>query len=123
MLRRSSSSSSSASSNGAAEEQAELSFGNVHVDFKAYRAKKGDEEVSLSAKEFELLKYLAQRPDVAVSRNQLLDEVWGYNNYPTTRTVDNFIARLRNKIEDVPDKPKFIVTVHGVGYKFVRADQ
>ena len=96
-----------------------LTIGNVVIDFKTYRAKKGTEEIELSAKEFELLKCLASRPDIPVTRDQLLDEVWGYNSYPTTRTVDNFIARLRQKIEDVPDHPRHIITVHGVGYKFV----
>lgn len=116
LLRRVSGASSSQDSS---KESNELSFGDVSIDFSGYRALKAGEEVSLSAKEFELLKYLSRRPDVAVSRNQLLDEVWGYNSYPTTRTVDNFIARLRNKLEDSPDKPQVIVTVHGVGYKFV----
>ncbi len=100
-------------------ETQELSFGLVHVDFKAYRARRGEDEILLSAKEFELLRYLASQPDVPVTRDELLDNVWGYNNYPTTRTVDNFIARLRHKVEDTPDKPRFILTVHGVGYKFV----
>ena len=101
------------------EQKAELSIGDVTVDFVAYRAKRGDEEIDLSVKEFELLKYLSERPDIPVTRNQLLDSVWGYNSYPSTRTVDNFIARLRHKIEDQPDKPRHILTVHGVGYKFV----
>lgn len=100
-------------------EVAELQFGDVYIDFRSYRARRGDAEISLSAKEFELLRYLANRPDVPVSRNQLLDHVWGYNSYPTTRTVDNFIARLRHKVEVVPDNPQHILTVHGVGYKFV----
>lgn len=97
----------------------ELRFSTVVVDFRTYRARKGEDELDLSAKEFELLKFLASQPDVPVSRDQLLDQVWGYNNYPTTRTVDNFIARLRQKVEDSPDKPRHILTVHGVGYKFV----
>jgi len=97
----------------------ELIFADVSIDFKTYRAKKGELEIVLSAKEFELIKFLSNQPDVPVSRNDLLDQVWGYNSYPTTRTVDNFIARLRQKVEDVPDKPKHIITVHGVGYKFV----
>jgi len=119
LLRRSSSAGPSAETT---PEISELTFGDVSIDFKAYRATKAGDEVSLSAKEFELLRFLSQRPDIAVSRNQLLDEVWGYNSYPTTRTVDNFIARLRNKLEEAPDKPKFIMTVHGVGYKFVFAE-
>ena len=73
----------------------------------------------LSAREFELLRYLAGKPDIAVTRDELLDHVWGYNSYPTTRTVDNVIARLRHKVELHPEKPSHILTVHGVGYKFV----
>ncbi len=94
-------------------------IGDVKIDFKTYRASKKGVTLELSVKEFELLKYLISRPDIPVSRNDLLDGVWGYNNFPTTRTVDNFIARLRQKIEDVPDKPKYLVTVHGIGYKYV----
>ena len=97
----------------------ELSFGTVEIDFRTYRAHRGDQELVLSAKEFELLRYLASQPDVPITRDELLDQVWGYNSYPTTRTVDNFIARLRHKVEEIPDKPKHIITVHGVGYKFV----
>lgn len=97
----------------------ELSFSDVHIDFRSYKAQKGQESISLSAKEFELIKYLSKQPDVPVSRDELLDNVWGYNSYPTTRTVDNFIARLRQKLEPLPEQPKHIITVHGVGYKFV----
>ncbi|MCL4162358.1 UNVERIFIED_CONTAM: hypothetical protein GTU68_060953, partial [Idotea baltica] len=97
----------------------ELSFGAVEIDFRSYRALKAGAELLLSAREFELIRYLAAQPDIAVTRNELLDQVWGYDNYPSTRTVDNFIARLRHKIEDSPDKPEHILTVHGVGYKFV----
>jgi DNA-binding response OmpR family regulator len=97
----------------------ELVFGDVTVDFRTYRARKADQEIMLSAKEFELLRYLSAQPDVPVTRDELLDHVWGYNNYPTTRTVDNFVARLRQKIEDIPDRPRHLMTVHGVGYKFV----
>jgi len=98
----------------------DLKFGDVYIDFKTYRANKAGTEVILSAKEFELLRYLAGQPDVPITRDELLDHVWGYNNYPSTRTVDNFIARLRHKVEEVPDKPRHIITVHGVGYKFVQ---
>ncbi len=97
----------------------ELVFGDVVVDFRTYRARKADREILLSAKEFELLRYLANQKDVPVSRDELLDHVWGYNNYPTTRTVDNFISRLRQKVEDSPEHPRHLLTVHGVGYKFV----
>jgi len=101
----------------------ELTFSDVSIDFRTYRAKKGGSEVVLSAKEFELIRFLANQPDVPVTRNELLDQVWGYNSYPTTRTVDNFIARLRQKFEDLPERPKHILTVHGVGYKFVLSAQ
>lgn len=104
----------------AAPVKEELQFGEVTIDFRTYRAHRGDAELTLSAKEFELIRFLASQPDVPVSRDQLLDQVWGYNSYPTTRTVDNFIARLRNKVEQIPDQPKHIITVHGVGYKFVQ---
>lgn len=96
-----------------------LDLGHVQVDFRTYQAFRSGEEIGMSAKEFELLKFLAMHSDKPVSRDQLLDQVWGYDHYPTTRTVDNFIARLRNKIEEVPAKPRHILTVHGVGYKFV----
>ncbi len=95
-----------------------LQFGDVVIDFSAYRATKNNTEISLSAKEFELIRYLAVRANRPVSRDELLDKVWGYDSYPTTRTVDNFIARLRKQVEDSPDRPSHIVTVHGVGYKF-----
>lgn len=100
-------------------DELELHFADVKIDFKSYRAKKGKLELNLSAKEFELIKYLYNKIDVPVTRDELLDQVWGYNSYPSTRTVDNFIARLRQKLEVSPDKPQHILTVHGVGYKFV----
>jgi len=100
-------------------EQTDLVFEDVTIDFKSYRARKGEEELDFSAKEFELMKFMSSTPDVPFTRDQLLDKVWGYNSYPSTRTVDNFIARLRQKVEETPDEPKHILTVHGVGYKFV----
>lgn len=98
----------------------ELTFGAVEVDFRTYRARRSGREIFMSAKEFELLRFLASQEDVPVTRDQLLDNVWGYNSYPSTRTVDNFIARLRHKVEELPERPRHIVTVHGVGYKFVQ---
>lgn len=97
----------------------ELSFDDVFIDFKTLRAFKGNVELELSAREFELLRYLSAKPDIPITRDELLDMVWGYSNYPSTRTVDNFVARLRQKIEMVPEDPQHIITVHGVGYKFV----
>jgi two-component system response regulator VicR len=99
---------------------AEASFADVYVDFKKQEAKKGKKVLDLSAKEFQLLRYFAEREGQVISRNQLLDEVWGYEAMPTTRTVDNYILSLRKKIETNPSKPKHLVTVHTAGYKFVR---
>ena len=75
--------------------------------------------VELSAKEFALLAYFISHPGETLSRDRLLDEVWGYQNYPSTRTVDTHIVHLRQKVEPDPEQPRFIVTVHGSGYKFV----
>ncbi len=97
----------------------EIRFSNVVVDFKAYRALRDSEPIELSAREYRLLRYLVSKQGNVVTRDELLDEVWGYNSYPTTRTVDNHIARLRQKIESNIDEPQHILTVHGVGYKFV----
>ena len=96
-----------------------FSFGDVIVDFKSYKASKNTEALELSAREYRLLKYLIAKNGNVVTRDELLDEVWGYNSYPTTRTVDNHIARLRQKIESDLSEPQHILTVHGVGYKFV----
>jgi DNA-binding response OmpR family regulator len=97
----------------------EIRFSDVVVDFKAYRALKNEQPIDLSAREYRLLRYLVVKQGNVVTRDELLDEVWGYNSYPTTRTVDNHIARLRQKIEANVDEPQHILTVHGVGYKFV----
>jgi DNA-binding response OmpR family regulator len=97
----------------------EVRFSDVVIDFKAYKAERAQEELELSAREYRLLRYLVAKQGSVVSRDELLDEVWGYNSYPTTRTVDNHIARLRQKVESNIDEPRHILTVHGVGYKFV----
>ena len=94
-------------------------FGDIEIDFKAYQAMKNAKPLELSAREYRLLKYLIAKNGDVVTRDELLDEVWGYNSYPTTRTVDNHIARLRSKIESDIAVPQHILTVHGVGYKFV----
>lgn len=96
-----------------------IQFDDVSVDFKAYRAEKNCNPLELSAREYRLLRYLVAKGGSVVTRDELLDEVWGYNSYPTTRTVDNHIAKLRQKIESNIDDPRHILTVHGVGYKFV----
>jgi DNA-binding response OmpR family regulator len=96
-----------------------IRFADVVIDFKAYKAARNGESLVLSAREYRLLQYLVKKRGIVVSRDELLDQVWGYNSYPTTRTVDNHIARLRQKIEENSENPKHILTVHGVGYKFV----
>lgn len=97
----------------------QIHFDDVVVDFKAYKAERATKPLELSAREYRLLRYLVAKAGNVVTRDELLDEVWGYNSYPTTRTVDNHIARLRQKIESNVEEPRHILTVHGVGYKFV----
>jgi len=96
-----------------------FSFGDVELNFKKYAARKGGQALELSAREFEILRYLIRRRGEIVTRDQLLDEVWGYRSTPVTRTVDNHIARLRQKIEQDPSDPRHIITVHRIGYRFV----
>ena len=97
----------------------ELRFGDVEVDFRSYEARKGGSPLEMTPKEFQVLRLLAARSGEVMTRDELLNEVWGYENYPTTRTVDNHVATLRAKIELDPANPKHLRTVHGVGYKFV----
>ena len=107
---------------GASEENegpTELEVGKLKVDFSRYEAESGGESVKMSHKEFEVLLYLYKHKNEIVSRYQLLEDVWGYEATPTTRTVDNFILKLRQKIEENPNDPKFILTVHGAGYKMI----
>ena len=96
-----------------------FTFGDVELNFKKYVARKGGQALDLSAREFEILRYLIRRRGEIVTRDQLLDEVWGYDSTPVTRTVDNHIARLRQKIEEDPSEPKHIITVHRIGYRFI----
>lgn len=95
------------------------SFGNVTLDFKKYQAEVAGKKVELSAREFDLLRYLIEHASEAVHRSDLLDKVWGYDVTPTTRTVDSFVLDLRKKLEADPSHPEHILTVRGVGYKFV----
>lgn len=97
----------------------QLQFDDVVVDFNRFEARKGDQELKLSRKEFGVLRFLAEREGEVVTRDELLDHVWGYDQYPTTRTVDNHIASLRAKLEDDSSEPRHLLTVHGVGYKVV----
>ena len=96
----------------------ELRFEDVVVNFASYEASKGGKALEMTRKEFGVLRALAARAGEVVTRDELLNEVWGYENYPSTRTVDNHIASLRAKLEDDPAAPRRIHTVHGVGYKF-----
>lgn len=98
----------------------ECAFEDIYVDFKKQEARKGKMVLDMSAKEYELLQYFAEREGEVISRSQLLDDVWGYEVAPTTRTVDNYILSMRKKIEADPSKPKHLLTVHTAGYKFVR---
>ena len=106
---------------GAADSHDLFIFGDVVIDFTSMEAKRSGTTVSMTTKEFKLLKFLARSSDRVISREELLNEVWGYQNYPSTRTVDNHILRLRQKLEPDPASPSFFVTVHGAGYKFVPA--
>jgi two-component system, OmpR family, alkaline phosphatase synthesis response regulator PhoP len=94
-------------------------FGAVHVDFRKAEVARDGARLELSAKEFHLLRYLVQHRGATVSRNELLDAVWGYDAMPSTRTVDVHVAWLRKKLEPQPHLPRYILTVHGIGYKFV----
>jgi DNA-binding response OmpR family regulator len=98
---------------------ADLHFDKVSIDFKCFEARKAGKTLNMSRKEFGVLQLLAARAGEVVSRYDLLDEVWGFDQYPTTRTVDNHIASLRAKVEDDPANPRYLITVHGVGYKLV----
>jgi DNA-binding response OmpR family regulator len=97
----------------------ELRFGDVQIDFRSYEARRNRQPIEMTRKEFAILRYLASRAGEVVSRDDLLNEVWGYESYPTSRTVDNHVAGLRAKLEDDSSKPEYLKTVHGVGYKFV----
>ena len=94
-------------------------FSDVSVDLKSCRVTRRGKPVEVSAKEFELLKYFIGHSGETLSRERLLTEVWGYEHFPTTRTVDAHIVRLRQKLEPSPEQPHFFLTVHGIGYKFV----
>jgi two-component system alkaline phosphatase synthesis response regulator PhoP len=94
-------------------------FGPVRVDFKRTTVLHGNEQVELSALEFRLLRYFVMHRDVTLSRDRLLNDVWGYNTSVSTRTVDVHVAWLRQKIEPNHRHPQYILTVHGIGYKFV----
>jgi DNA-binding response OmpR family regulator len=97
-----------------------VSFDGISVDFKKMEIKRDGKLVVLTAQEFKTFQFLVQNADRVISRDELLNEVWGYQNYPSTRTVDNRILKLRQKLEKDPASPVHFRTVHGMGYKFVR---
>ncbi|HMX27068.1 MAG TPA: response regulator transcription factor [Blastocatellia bacterium] len=97
----------------------EFTFGDVIVNFKRFEVAKAGAPLEMSPREFNILKYFIEHRGEVITRDQLLDSVWGYGSFPLTRTVDMHIAKLRQKIEDAPHDPKHVITVHRVGYKFV----
>jgi DNA-binding response OmpR family regulator len=114
LLRRSQS-----GSEGSPELPDDLHFGGMDIDFRSYEARRDGIPVEMTRKEFAILRFLASRAGEVVTRDDLLNEVWGYESYPSSRTVDNHVAGLRAKLERDSSQPEHIKTVHGVGYKFV----
>jgi DNA-binding response OmpR family regulator len=102
------------------EEVDTFSFGNIYLDFKKQEATKKNKPIKLTAKEFEIMQLLIKHEGEVVSRDILLNQIWGYDIFPTTRTVDNYILNLRKKIEDDPANPKHLLTYHKSGYKFLK---
>jgi len=96
----------------------EYCFGKIKLDFKKYKAFRDNQEIKLSSKEFAIMEYFIRHEGEAVHRHDLLNEVWGYEAIPTTRTVDNFILDLRKKLEENPSKPRYIESVRDIGYRF-----
>lgn len=97
-----------------------ISFGSLTLDCKKMEVTRDGTPVVLTAQEFKTFQFLVQNSDRVITRDELLNEVWGYQNYPSTRTVDNHILKLRQKLEKDPSNPVHFRTVHGMGYKFVR---
>jgi DNA-binding response OmpR family regulator len=97
----------------------QFSFGEIAVDFTRMHLTRAGQPVILTAQEFKVLKFLTENPERVITREELLNAAWGYENYPSTRTVDNHMLKLRQKIEKDPAEPVHIRTVHGMGYKFV----
>ena len=94
-------------------------FGDVRVDFRSAMVQRGSASIDLSSLEFKLLRYFVERRGALLSRDELLEKVWGYDATPVTRTVDVHVASLRQKLERNPSRPEFFLTIHGLGYKFV----
>jgi len=95
------------------------SFGDIEIDFARFKIRRNEKEVDLTSLETDILKYFIVHRGEVVARNDLLDKIWGYEKYPTTRTIDNHILKLRKKIEDDPSHPRYIISVYGGGYRFI----
>jgi len=102
-----------------AEQGSVFTFGDVSVDFEKMELFRAGQAVPMTAQEFKLLRFFTQNPGRVISRTELLNEVWGYQDYPSTRTVDNHIWKLRFKLEEDPRNPVHFQTIHGAGYKFI----
>jgi two-component system alkaline phosphatase synthesis response regulator PhoP len=111
---------SSGATPGLREEGGRVRIGDAVVDFAAYTVERNDRREGLSRRELELLRFLLAHEGEALDRGRLLDEVWGRDEFPTARTVDTHVLKLRKKLEPRPDAPRHILTVHGVGYRFSR---
>lgn len=94
-------------------------FGDVEVDFAHFKVRRNEKDLKLTSLEIEILRYMIDRRGEVVTRGNLLDKIWGYEKFPTTRTVDNHILKLRKKIEKDPSNPRYILSVYGGGYRFV----
>jgi len=94
-------------------------FRNIEINFRKYEAFKDGETLKMSPREYEILRYLLERKGEVVTRDDLLNQVWGYESFPYTRTIDAHISALRKKIEERPEEPEMIITIHGKGYKFL----
>jgi DNA-binding response OmpR family regulator len=103
---------------GATKNETTVTVGKAVISFKNFSVTREGTEYSLSPKECEILRLLVEHPDEVIDRNRIIDEVWGDEYFPSPRTIDNFILKLRNKIEEDPRNPFYILTVHGAGYKF-----
>ncbi len=99
------------------------SFDDISVDFTRMELRRAGNPITLTPREFKALKFFAENPNRVISRDELLNKVWGYECYPSTRTVDTHILKLRQKLEKDPANPAYFLTVHGVGYKFVPEGQ
>jgi len=97
-----------------------IAFDDIKIDFKKFKAERSGKIIDMSKTEFKILKFFISKREEVISRDTFLDEVWGYDEYPTTRTVDNFIVKLRSKIEKDPRNPRHLITIYGVGYKFIQ---